>query len=336
MMLNICADPRILSIIRLVKIIITIIKIVVPIILIVTGMISFVKATIKGEVNDTLKGLINKVIAAILVFLIPTFVSLLVNLVSSDSEYKACLSDSTTEGINAAYVARAKQMVLDAKNTLNTGLYTAAKTEVSALEDDAAKSSLEQELVEVNKEIEKAKEERKAKEEERRRAGGSGTGSINADGKYTKAEIIDMSEQQVKDMTNEQFIEFMASAARIVYSEYGGVLPSITIAQACLESGYGNSFINTTHNVFGLIGYPGSKPKVGVLRQFDNFYEATYYHYAYFQNYINVYGNFLAKCENHDALGAASHLGAYANGSTTYAPSIQALIKQYDLTKYDY
>lgn len=341
MILNICADPRVLSIIRLAKIAITIIKIVVPIILIVSGMISFVKATMQGEINDTLKSLINKVIAAILVFLIPTFVSILANLVASDSEYKACLSDATTEGINAAYVTRAKQMVLDAKNTLNTGLYAAAKSEVSALDDSSEKSSLEQELEEVNKEIVEAQKERKEKEEERKESGDSGSspssgGSINADGKYTKAEIIDMGEQQVKDMTNQEFIEFMASAARIVYSEYGGVLPSITIAQACLESGYGNSFINTTHNVFGLIGYPGNKPKVGVLRQFDNFYEATYYHYAYFENYKNVYGNFLTKCANHDALGAATYLSAYANGSQTYGPNIQALINQYNLTQYDY
>ena len=353
MILSICSDPRVLSIIRLVKIVITIIKIVVPLILIISGMIGFVRATMQGEVNDTLKSLIRKVIAAILIFLIPTFVSILANLVGSNNEYVSCFKSATKDGVNEAYVAQAKQYVLDAKNTLNTGLYTVARTAVSKLDDEGVKSSLEKELVSINDEIIKAQEERKKKEEERKKAGdnggngssggssGSGLsptsgGSINPDGKYTKAEIIDMGEQQVKNMSNQEFIEFIASAARLIYAEYGGVLPSITIAQACLESGYGNSFINTTHNVYGLIGYPGNKPKVGVLRQFDNFYEATYYHYAYFQNYTNVYGNFLAKCANHDALGAASYLGAYAGGSQTYAPSIQSIINTYNLTQYDY
>ena len=218
-------------------------------------------------------------------------------------------------------------MVLDAKNTLNIGLYTAAKGEVASLSDKGLKDELEGELTKVYKEIEAAREEERKKREEEQQ---------KSDGKYSKAEIIAMSEQQVRDMSNEEFILFMASAARLVYNEYGGVLPSITIAQAILESGYGNSFTSTTHNVFGLIGYPGEKPKVGVLRKFDNFYEATYYHYAYFENYRNVYGNFLNDCANHDPLSAASYLYAYAGGSQTYGPTIIQLINQYDLTKYDY
>ena len=108
-----------------------------------------------------------------------------------------------------------------------------------------------------------------------------------------------MDEQTLKNMDNQQFIEFMASAARIVYQEYGGVLPSITIAQAILESGYGNSFEATSFNVFGLIGYPGSKPKVNRLRKFDNFYEATDYHYSYFPTFPKYYTEFLNLCTQH-------------------------------------
>ena len=144
-----------------------------------------------------------------------------------------------------------------------------------------------------------------------------------------------MDEQTVKDMTNEQFIEFIASLARDVYHEYGGVLPSITIAQACLESGYGNSFEATSHNVYGLMGYPDEKPKVHSLKKFDNFYEATYYHYAYFQAFSGVYNNFLKKCASGDAYGAASYLSAYANGEASYPGKIKDIMQQYNLTKYD-
>ena len=163
----------------------------------------------------------------------------------------------------------------------------------------------------------------------------SSTG-ISKSGKYTKAEIIAMSEEQVRAMNNQEFIEFIASAAQIVYSEYGGCLPSITIAQAILESGYGDHFETTSHNVYGLIGYPGDHPKVSKLRKFDNFYEATYYHTQYFYAYSNVYGNFLNNCAAKNALGAATSLSAYAGGSQSYPGTIQTLINQYNLTQYDF
>ena len=217
-------------------------------------------------------------------------------------------------------------MVLDAKNTLNIGLYTAAKGEVASLSDKGLKDELEGELTKVYKEIEAAREEERKKREEEQQ---------KSDGKYSKAEIIAMSEQQVRDMSNEEFILFMASAARLVYNEYGGVLPSITIAQAILESGYGNSFTSTTHNVFGLIGYPGEKPKVGVLRKFDNFYEATDFHASYFENYPKSYTNFLALCDQGNALEACKYLSAYAGGSQTYPSNCQWIINNFGLEKFD-
>ena len=332
MILSICDDPDILSVFRIVKIIITIIKIVIPIILIVSSMTYFIKSINKAEYTDALNKLIKRSIAAIIIFFVPTFVSLTIKIMDSKNDYNSCIENSTKEGIKAAYVARAKELVLHSKNTLNSGLYTAAMVEVDKLDDSPEKKQMVSDLEKVNNEIIEAREEAKRK----RNSGGGGNSHISVDGKYTKAEIINMSESQVRAMSNEQFIEFIGSAARIVYSEYGGVLPSITIAQAILESGYGDKFESNTFNVYGLHGYPSNKPLAGFLRQFDNFYEATYYHYAYFEAYSNVYGNFLNCCANHDAMGAASYLRAYAGGSSTYSSKIQTLINQYNLTQYDY
>ena len=150
-----------------------------------------------------------------------------------------------------------------------------------------------------------------------------------------------MDESNVVAMSKQEFFDYIGSMAQMVYKEVGGVLPSITIAQACLESGYGKHFVPTTHNVYGLRGYPGNKPKVytasggNYLRKFENFYEATYYHATYFFQYSNVYGSFLAACNNRQPLVAASYLGAYAGGSPTYGGKIQQIISQYNLTKYD-
>ncbi len=330
MILSICDDPDVLSVMRIIIIVINIVKIIVPIILIITGMISFTKAVVDSDYQKPLKQLVTKVVAAILVFFIPTFVSIVVNIFDTKDIYYSCIENATKEKIEEGYVNRAKLYVLNAKNSLSISYYQYAVGKVNKLKNSSAKEELTNELNSVYEEIQAAMKER----EEKKKQGTSG--KINPDGEYSKVDVIDMDEQRVRDMTNEEFIEFMASNARLVYAEYGGVLPSITIAQAILESGWGNSFESTSHNLFGLIGYPGEKPKVNKLRKFDNFYEATYYHYAYFQNYSNVYGNFLNLCASGDAIGASQYLYAYAGGSQTYAPKIISLINQYNLTQYDH
>lgn len=158
--------------------------------------------------------------------------------------------------------------------------------------------------------------------------------------KYTKEQIINMDEGTVKafrdTMSREDFIDFIGAAAVLNYKERGGgVLPSITIAQACLESGYGHSFENTSHNVYGLIGYPGSKPKVNRLRQFDNFYEATDYHASYFEHFPKYYTEFLRLCDQGNAMQACTYLHAYAGGSQTYGPNCQSIIQKYNLERFD-
>ncbi len=80
-------------ILRLVGIVVFGIKVVVPIILIVVGMIDLAKAvTEKSEDNikKAQQALIKKAIAAVIVFLVVTIVSLLMNLVGDDS-YRACM-----------------------------------------------------------------------------------------------------------------------------------------------------------------------------------------------------------------------------------------------------
>ncbi len=330
MILSICDDPDVLSIMRIIILVVNIIKIIVPIILIVTGMISFAKAVVDSEIEKPLKQLVTKIVASILIFLMPTLVSIVVNIVDTKDTYYSCIENATKEKIEEGYVNRAKLYVLNAKNSLSLSYYQYAVNKVTKLKQSSEKNNLINELNEIHTEILNAIKEREEKKKQ-------GTlGQINLDGNYSKVDIIDMEEQKVRDMTNEEFIEFMASNARLVYQEYGGVLPSITIAQAILESGWGDSFESTSHNLFGLIGYPGEKPKVHVLRKFDNFYEATYYHYAYFQNYSNVYGTFLDLCARGDAIGASQYLYAYANGSKSYPTKIISLINQYNLTQYDY
>ena len=360
MILSLCDNPDVLSVFRIIRVLIQIIKIVVPIILIIKGMLSFTHGVTEGEPSKDFSALTKNIIAAILIFFIPTFVFIIADATEFDaSNIITCIKDATDEGVNRAASKRANEYVLIAKNTLNLGYYTQAKTYVSNLKDSEIKNSLTSQLNGVKADLDEAQKERERRKKEAEARGaigghvqGGGKGwdpskytdggsgnidiEIRADGNYTKSEIMDMSERQVRNMSHDEFIKFVAAAARYIYKEYGGVLPSITIAQACMESGYGDKFVSNTHNIYGLIGYPENKPQINRLRKFDNFYEATYYHQAYFENYSDKYSILLNACKNHDLETATPELRRYAGGLSTYGSSILSIINQYNLTQYDY
>ena len=339
MILDVCAEPNVLKTFRIIKIVINFIKIIVPIILIVSASMTFAKAVSSGENKKALGSFIRKMVAAVAIFLVPTFVGIILNLVNPDNEYYQCFENATPEKIQAAYKEQAELALINAKTTLVEGTYAAAKSIVDSMEDGPDKEALQKELNQVKQDVIKANQERMEKLREQSSPRGGGTG-ISKTGKYSKVEIIDMSEETVKAMSKQECMEFVASAAQIVYSEVGGVLPSITVAQAVLESGYCKHFIPGTHNLYGLRGYPGNKPKVynsagQYLRGFDNFYEATYYHATYFPNYPKSYTTFLQLCDQKRPIDAAPYLRAYAGGSASYGSTIIQLINQYNLTQYD-
>lgn len=79
-------------VIRIVSFILTLIQWVVPIILILLGTIDLVKAVIAGKEEDIKKNqttLIKRVIAAVIVFLVPLIVSMLMGVIGNDS-WKDC------------------------------------------------------------------------------------------------------------------------------------------------------------------------------------------------------------------------------------------------------
>ena len=131
--LDICDNADIMSILRIVKIVITIIRIVVPLILIISLSINYTSA-VKSNDSDLLskanKSAIPKIIAAILVFLIPTFVHIL--------------------GNNSAYEKVAREKINKAKESLELSDYQVAISEVNKIKDKDIKSALMTELNKIN------------------------------------------------------------------------------------------------------------------------------------------------------------------------------------------
>lgn len=104
--INICQNPDILRVIYLITKIFNLVFIVVPIILIVMITIDLFKTVIGNEKaeKENKKTIINRLIFAILLFFVPTIVSVIMNLLSSsgiNSEYQDCINNANKETINA-------------------------------------------------------------------------------------------------------------------------------------------------------------------------------------------------------------------------------------------
>lgn len=165
LILGICDNPDILSVIRIVNLFIMIISIFVPIILIIVMMIDFMKAIKIGD-DDLLKKAqkmaVNRAIACVLIFLVPTIVSTLVKVAGGGTDYTACLNDATLENIASAYLSKAETLVSKAEETKNYYDYTNAIQAVGSLTDDEAKTNFQSRLNVVREEIDKRIDEKEA------------------------------------------------------------------------------------------------------------------------------------------------------------------------------
>ncbi len=155
MILSICSNPQVLEVMRIINMVILIIKIAVPILLILTGMITLM-STIKTGNDDLLakakKQLISNSIAAIVIFLIPTLINVIVKISDTNNEYRDCLY-ADTEIISNAYVSRANELLSSAEKSKTYNDYYAAKDAVSKIKDENEKASLEDRLDNLYKDI---------------------------------------------------------------------------------------------------------------------------------------------------------------------------------------
>lgn len=85
---EVCTNDTMQNVMSLVKLIMNVICIVVPIIMIVLGSLDLFKAVTAGkeeEIKKKQKALITRLIAGVLVFLVPTIVRVLMSLIGSDA-----------------------------------------------------------------------------------------------------------------------------------------------------------------------------------------------------------------------------------------------------------
>ena len=176
--LGICQNGDVLSVFRIVNMVILIIKIAVPILLILTGMITLMN-TIKVGNEDLLakakKQLVNNCIAAIVVFLVPTLVNVIVKTNGVENGYKDCLTSASIEGITYAYITTADTLVAKAEETKTYNDYYAAVNALSKIKDETLRNDYNGRLSVLYEDI-KAKMDAENDKEKPTGDGSSGNG----------------------------------------------------------------------------------------------------------------------------------------------------------------
>lgn len=89
---NLCSRQSVANILYLAGIVIFAIKIIVPILLITIGMFDLFKTMSedKDNMKKTASLLVKKIAAAIIIFLIPSFISLVLSIIEETDEWKQC------------------------------------------------------------------------------------------------------------------------------------------------------------------------------------------------------------------------------------------------------
>ena len=146
---------------------------------------------------------------------------------------------------------------------------------------------------------------------------------------------------------SQAFIQSVAPGAIAGWNKYG-VLPSITVAQAILESGWGQSSLSSNaHNLFGIKGsYNGhsvTMPTREVYGGRSVYINDNFRAYANNSESVEDHGNFLYSNQRyHNLLGDTNyvsvanklHLDGYAT-DPSYANSLIRLVQIYNLNQLD-
>ncbi|MFJ3386425.1 glycoside hydrolase family 73 protein [Lysinibacillus sp. NPDC086135] len=158
---------------------------------------------------------------------------------------------------------------------------------------------------------------------------------------------------QKENRENHHFIDEIAPIAVKLNQQTGGVLPSIIIAQAILESNYGKSELAVkANNLFGIKGsYKGKSVKMPTIEYENN---KSYTIEAEFRAYPDLKsalidhtklfldGTSWNKEQYYDVLAAANYQEAahalkknHYSTDPKYPEKLIAIIEQYKLGKYD-
>lgn len=89
-----CNSATLSTILPIVKNVMLVIQILVPVALLIAFTIQFVQMTINPEQKDGFRKILNKLIAAIIVFVIPILINVVMGLVGEKTEFSTCWNNA--------------------------------------------------------------------------------------------------------------------------------------------------------------------------------------------------------------------------------------------------
>ena len=100
---NLCESYGFLRGVYFIKLVIGILQVLIPLILIVTILIEMYPLIVNpGDVKKVTKSVKNKLIAAVIIFLLPSIVNIVMNQFDKKSNFATCYNNATAEGVEAA------------------------------------------------------------------------------------------------------------------------------------------------------------------------------------------------------------------------------------------
>lgn len=189
---------------------------------------------------------------------------------------------------------------------------------------------------------------------------GDGYTNENLESSETNENIIEEANEKevyINSYLNEEenkFVSLILDGAIEGYKKYK-VLPSITIGQAILESGWGKSELAVSHNnLFGIKAdsrWDGAVAAINSMENYNDSYKSNFRKYDSIEESIEDHGKFLfdstryrdnglfegkTYIEQAQALEDAGYSTAKdENGVAIYADKLIAIIEKYNLMTYD-
>ena len=177
---------------------------------------------------------------------------------------------------------------------------------------------------------------------------------FTAEEKKTAHNTLNSLNKQYNDGTSQQaFISKIKKGAIANYEKYG-ILPSVTIAQAVLESNWGRSGLTKDHNnLFGIKGHnwDGATANMKTKENYNDHINSDFRVYASLEDSIKDHGQFLAENKRYEKNGlfdgqtyqeqtkaledAGYSTATNENGDKIYSSMLMDIIQTYQLQVID-
>ena len=161
-MQDFCENGDVLFTMRIIVVLLNVIKIVVPVIIIGISTKNFMEyiTNNSGEsISKPLMSLFKSIFAGLIIFFVPSFLDLGLDLASNEGkDYHVCLENATEEGIQNAYYKRALELIARARETFEQSDLRAIYKYLDKIKDDGRKKEIETEVDKLKEYFAVAKE----------------------------------------------------------------------------------------------------------------------------------------------------------------------------------